>query len=66
MKNWSSLVNGLRKRMTLVEIADEVGVHTNTISELSAGRTQQPLYETGVRLLALRKNQNSLRRRDRA
>lgn len=59
MTNWKRLIRDLRDkkrgRMTKQAIATVVGVHVNTLREIEQGRTAQPRYELGVKLIELHK-----------
>ena len=43
-----------KKCMTLARIAREAGIAPQTLTEIVHGRTKEPRYSTGARLMALR------------
>lgn len=61
MTNWKKLIRELRaaqngRHMTKQAIADALGVHVNTLREIEQGRTSQPRYELGVKLIELHRD----------
>jgi DNA-binding Xre family transcriptional regulator len=54
--NWKTLIDEIRARkLTLQQIADEVGMSKGAVHDLTTGRGKSVIYETGVRLVALHK-----------
>ena len=54
--NWKTLIDEIRTRkLTLQQIADEVGMSKGAVHDLTTGRGKSVIYETGVQLVALHK-----------
>ena len=54
--NWKTILADLRAaKVTQAQIAQQCGCAQTTISSLATGDTHQPIWPTGVMLLALHK-----------
>jgi len=56
MNEWAEKIKGLEsKGMTLGEIAEAIGLHTSSVSDLKRGATKAPTGMAAVRLYKLHK-----------
>lgn len=53
MIDWSECVCKLRNHMTYCEIAVKVGMNWQHVRRLASGETEEPRFNSGVRLLDL-------------
>ena len=54
--NWKKLIADIQEAgYTQTQIADSVGCKQSSLSDLATGKTKEPLYRIGERLVAMHK-----------
>ena len=63
--DWKQLILEITSSgMTQAEVAAEAGLAQSAISDLVTGKTTEPRYSTGKKLVAIRRNRLSKRKRN--